>query len=611
MRVQQDRYRPLLNAALWLAAIGTALAAGFWLVAGSTIALALGLQLALVATAVWAVRDMEAKRNDSAPGNHPPLQNTPRSNNSSDESVDRLISAAQTERIVLGSVASIVGVLALLHLLSQALGVLPNEPGIAAPGIFCLAVTFVWLVISRSLASISPEVLPGANSISLAFREAQWCGLLSAAAFLLAPVYPLVPLIVGRLLLIWVAVIAAEYLTRMIGGVFVPPQAAFPVAPPVQSLLRQSLFAASNPLHGASDAAERWLGVSLRSNWAITFIKRSVLPLAALLALLAWGLTSLTIVETHQMGVREHLGRVAGEPLKPGLHVSLPWPLGRIRAFPVKTVQQLPIGFVESDETLDVQKPRTLLWTRPHAKEEFALVLGGGSELVAVNASVYFKIAEDRDQFLNYVYRQFAAEEFLTAFAYRALMEETRGRTLDEVLSADRAQFSRRIAQSVRQQARAAALGLEVVDFAMLNQHPPMEAGGSYLDVINARLDAGRRVTEAEGVKQTALLSAQTRSASAVAAAQAERSRRVSAALGEVAEFRGVITAKDERTQLLRLRLWIESLENALVNQRLFLVDRTLLDEGGEILLDTRRIESGHLPSIDSVVPNMAPGESK
>jgi regulator of protease activity HflC (stomatin/prohibitin superfamily) len=118
---------------------------------------------------------------------------------------------------------------------------------------------------------------------------------------------------------------------------------------------------------------------------------------------------------------------------------------------------------------------------------------------------------------------------------------------LDEVLSADRAAFARRIAESVRQQARAAALGLEVVDFVLLNLHPPMETGGSYLEVINARLDAGHRVTEAEGVKQTALLSAETRGASAVAAARAERSRRVSAALGEVAEFRGVSAAKDER----------------------------------------------------------------
>jgi regulator of protease activity HflC (stomatin/prohibitin superfamily) len=311
------------------------------------------------------------------------------------------------------------------------------------------------------------------------------------------------------------------------------------------------------------------------------------------------------------MAVREHFGRVTGGPLLPGLHVTLPWPLGRIRAFPVKTVHQMPIGFIEADQPVNSQQPRALLWTKPHAKEEFALVLGGGTELVAVNAIVYFKIAEDRQGFLDYVYQQSMPEEALTAFAYRALMEETRGRTLDEVLSADRAAFARRLVESVRQQSRAARLGLEVVDLALLNLHPPIEAGGSYLDVINARLDAGRRVTEAEGERQVALLGAETRGSMAVATARTERSHRVSTALAEVAEFKAVVEALDDPRRTLRLRLWIEALEGALAEQRLFLVDRTLLDEGGELLLDTRRIEGTRLPSLDALPPTVPQDESK
>jgi regulator of protease activity HflC (stomatin/prohibitin superfamily) len=161
----------------------------------------------------------------------------------------------------------------------------------------------------------------------------------------------------------------------------------------------------------------------------------------------------------------------------------------------------------------------------------------------------------------------------------------------------------------VRKQAQSARLGLEVVDFALLNLHPPIEAGASYLDVINARLDAERRVTEAHGVKQVALVGAETRSASFIATARAERSRRISTALSEVAEFKPVTRTHDDDS--LRLRLWIESLENALSDQRLFLVDRTLLDEGGEILLDTRRIENGRLPSIESATPSGVLGDTK
>ncbi len=150
-------------------------------------------------------------------------------------------------------------------------------------------------------------------------------------------------------------------------------------------------------------------GVGLRSSWAITFVKGAALPLLALLVLLYWGSTCLVIVELGQLGVREHFGRVTGEPLPPGLHFKLPWPCGRIRAYAVKTVHQVPIGFVEGDQPVNYKEPRALLWTRDHAKEEFALVLGGGTELVVVNALLYYKIAEDPRGFLDYVYGQSCA----------------------------------------------------------------------------------------------------------------------------------------------------------------------------------------------------------
>ncbi len=223
--------------------------------------------------------------------------------------------------------------------------------------------------------------------------------------------------------------------------------------------------------------------------------------------------------------------------MKPGLHFKLPWPCGQIRTFAVKTVRQLPIGFVEEDQPVDVKQPRALLWTRGHAKEEFALVLGGGTELVVVNALLYYKIAEDPRGFMDYVYRQSAQEDTLAAFAYRALMQETRGRTLDEVLSADRGAFSSSLADSVRRQVREARLGLEVVDLALINLHPPIEAAGSYLDVINARLDAHRQVIDAEGKKQVAILTAQTAGITMIANAQIEGSRRVAAAASLAAEF--------------------------------------------------------------------------
>lgn len=583
MPTSSTDHRGLLSAGFWFAALTAGLAGAYGLSADSAVALALACQLAMIAVMFWAVGDVHRKRD--------------------------LTAAGTTVQIsVLASVAAFVGLVVLFQLLQQTLGA-AQESGGAAFGAVCLGGAFGWLVLGRAFRALPPGELPEAEALSFACREVQWAFFLAAGALFGMAFY--VPLAVwtGRLLYAWVLALCLETLLRSIAPIVIPPSPGQTAVPPTSLWLREAVFAAGNPIGSMLRTVETRFGISVRSSWAITFVKRTALPLLALLVLLFWASTALSVVEMDQMGVREQFGRVSGEPLPPGLHFTLPWPCGRIRAFSVKTVRQAPIGFVEQEPVGSRKEPAALLWTRSHTKEEFALVLGGGTELVVVNALLYYKIAEDPDGFMDYVYRQAAPEEALVAFAYRALTEETRGHTLDEVLSADRTAFARRLADSVRRQAREARLGLEVVDLALINLHPPIEAAGSYLDVINARLAARRRVTEAEGKKVTDLLAAQTNSASAVAAARVEASRRITDASSQVAEFTALAEAVRVAPATNRYRLWTEALEKTLADQRLTVIDRALLTEGGELLLDTRRFPIAPLPSLPAKAP--APGGAK
>ena len=604
-------YRPLLSGGVWLAGSAAVVACLYGISASSSIAIALGFELVLLALSVWAARDLQRKRDFiESNANRIPLESPPGSTPDRPP-IETLQGAIQSQAMVIGIVAVIVGLFAILQLLQLTPSDdLQIEDG-AVLGIVCLTIAFVWLVFARSFQSIRESDFPEAPALSSAFREVQWGALVAATGLMGIAVEPLLVFWVTRLLLIWVMAICAEMILRLLVTLLIPADPNQAAVSPIQLLLREAIFTATNPIASLIRTFENRCGVSLRSSWAISFVRRTALPLLVLLMLLSWGLTSLVIVETHQMAVREHFGRVSGGPLLPGLQWMLPWPFGRIRAFPVKNVRQLPIGFIEADDMSDREHPRALLWTKPHAKEEFSLVLGDGSEFVAVNALVYFKISEDPPEFFDYVYRQAESDEALVAFAYRALMEETRGRTLDDVLSVNRAAFARRVVDSVRQQSQAARLGLDVVDLALLNMHPPIEAGGSYLDVINARLDARRRVNEAEGEKQVALLDAESRGAMAVSSAKMEGSRRVAQALGEVSEFKAVGEALQVAPRTFRLRLWIEALESALAEQRLFLVDHTVLDEGGELMLDTRPFQAGRLRLMDAPSPDLFPGANR
>ncbi len=82
-------------------------------------------------------------------------------------------------------------------------------------------------------------------------------------------------------------------------------------------------------------------------------------------------------------------------------------------------------------------------------------------------------------------------------------------------------------------------------------------------------------------------------------------------ASSQVAEFMAIGQASGIEPRTHRLRLWIEALEKALAGLRLYLVDSSLLGEGGELLLDTRRYPNTPLPPPITVMPSPAPPGAK
>jgi regulator of protease activity HflC (stomatin/prohibitin superfamily) len=464
----------------------------------------------------------------------------------------------------------------------------PSTAVATALALVCLAASCVWLVLGRSYASVASNELPENASMALAFRDVQWASILAAAALLSSWGWPAAAAWAGRVLLVWVLVVGGEQLVRLLIAWLQQPAETTVNIPPLRLVAREAVFVHGNPVRSFFDALESHFGVSFRSSWAIQFVRRSVVPAALLVALLLWGLSSLAVVRIDEFGVRESFGQVQAAPLPPGLHWKLPWPLGQVLRYPVKRVSVKPIGFVSNPG-----RQSSFLWSKKHAQEEFALVLGDGSELVAVGCVVYYKIAEDPQGFLDYVYRCQNPDDALEAYAYRALMEQTRSTTLREVLTANRARFAERLKEGLRQYAESNRLGIEVVDVALMGLHPPVEAAADYLDVISARIDAERVQVEARGKGIVQIEQAQQGSASAIASARVESARRTGEALNESSQFIAIGQAYSVAPEAFQLRLWFEAFEEILEKKRFVLVDQAVAAGPGGILLDQRNKAAG------------------
>ena len=492
---------------------------------------------------------------------------------------------------------------AILLLATRALWISRTQAAVALPAgtatalaLVCLAGSCLWLILTRTYNGISKEELPETGRLALAFRELQWASILTVGGLLSSCFWPALMIWAGRAVLGWVLVVASEQLIRLLAARLRSPCEGLGPAPPPRIFLRESVFLHGSPIHSVFETIELTLGVSFRASWAIQFVRRSVVPAILLVTLLLWGLSSLAVVQIDQLGIRESFGRIQSAPLPPGLHWKLPWPCGRVLHYPGKRVVVKPIGFIANPG-----RQPSFLWSKKHANEEFGLVLGDGAELVASDCVVYYKIHEDRQRFLDYVYQSQNPEDLLEAYAYRTLMEHTRSLTLREVLTGNRARFADRLEQTLRDYAESNRLGIEVVEVALMGLHPPVEAAADYLDVISARIDAERVQVDALGQKSVQIANVRQESASAIASAKVEAARRTGTALSESSEFLAIGQAYAVAPEAFQLRLWFEALEEILKQKRFVLVDESVKTSPGGILLDHRgqaRLGSDPVPLL-------------
>ncbi len=545
--------------------------------AGSVMMKALALEGAMVALAAWLslhafrIRGRLLEAQEWEPQQWDDLE---------EEEVNVTLEDVQHSRnihyLVLAAPATLIlGLLAVFLLWNQAAAesVLPNTHR-AAASVLCLVACCVWLVLSKSLEAAGKEDLPEGPALMLAFREIQWATLLVAAGILATNLWSeTLEIWVAGLLLVWLVVVSAEQLVRIAAAWLgrAPLEKGF--VSPLYLLAREAVFVRGNPIASIFETIEARFGVSIRSSWAIRFVRAAAVPSLVAVLLLFWGVTCLSVVGTGELGIRESFGRIQAAPLQPGLHWKLPWPFGRIRHYPVKEVSTMPVGFDPGPA-----RQKAYLWTKAHAEEEHPFVLGEkGTEAVSVGAVVYYKISEDPNRFLDYVYRwswqtteqteaapEAEAERTLNAYAYRALMEQTRSSNVEEVLEANRAEFADRLKQSLRRYSQQNRLGLDVIDVALLIIHPPIEVADAYLDVISAEIDASRYKIEAEGQRLVAITNAEIDRSAMVDQAEVNKARRIGEASEQSAQFLAIREAYSAAPDAFKLRLWFEVLEQTL-----------------------------------------------
>jgi regulator of protease activity HflC (stomatin/prohibitin superfamily) len=347
---------------------------------------------------------------------------------------------------------------------------------------------------------------------------------------------------------------------------------------PTELKVFAALGGRGNPLASLHDAAQRQLGIDLRSTWALSVVRRSAEPLLVALAAVGWLSTGATVVGLEEQGVIERLGVATGGPLlAPGLHLHWPWPVDRVVRVPAQRIHTLGVGHEGEEEP----GPEDVLWARQHASSEYTLLLGDGRDLIAIDAAVQFRISDPR----AWLYRSQNPADALRAVAYRAVMQATVGRTLEEALSENVSRLTAEMRAAVQADADALSLGVEVVGFTVGGMHPPVRVAVDYQAVGSAELGRTTAAIDAQAYRNAVVPQAEAEVVARANQARAEAAQARGKALGEAFGFGALEAEYRAAPGEYRFRRRLETLERGLAGRRFTVLDVRIQRDGGELWL--------------------------
>ena len=370
-----------------------------------------------------------------------------------------------------------------------------------------MALGFPLLVAERLLAALPPAALPEAPALralafltTLAFVAA---GLLElAAGFGL----PGLALWLASVLALLPCAVAAELAGRAAGRGFLPPPPAATARAAADSMLAR-LLAEGAASRSLAAPVRRHLGIDFAGSWALAYVRAAFAPLALLLLLIGWGLSGVALVPLDERAVYERFGAPV-RVLPPGLHLTLPWPFGRLRPVEFGTMHELALKGDIAPERFPAEavppSSADRLWEVESPAETWFLVAAArdreqGFQMVSADIRLFWRVGPGDADALRATYAAADPVGLLRQRAARVAAAFFAGRTLDDVLGENRESMAGRLRAAVQRELDQAGVGLELDAAVIEALHPPGGAAGAYHAVQAAQIDAEASISAERG----------------------------------------------------------------------------------------------------------------
>lgn len=441
---------------------------------------------------------------------------------------------------------------------------------------------------SATLARVGGARLlrPGASYLLLG---AYVCFAIAASLAAVQLGFPQVDLWAARILAVLVALTAIESLLSLILEIYRPRVKGKAGRVLYDSRLVGLMAQPEGLVTTAAHALDYQFGFKVSETWVYRFLERAFAWLLLLQLGLLWLSTAVVFIGPGEQALIERYGRpLAGRPvLEPGLHFKMPWPFDTVYRAQTRQIQTFNIGFEADPEK---EHEQTVLWTVPHYKTEFNLLVASrdsssdpgaptngtaeGSapvDLLTVSVPVQYQIKDLR----AWTYNHADAGKLLEKLATREVIRYFVGADIFEVMSSGRAQAAVDLTERIQSRADELKLGVNIVFVGLHDIHPPVKVARKFEEVNGAAQEAEAEMRKAEGYAAKTLALGHASAFQLVQQAHSYSNNVVSAAVADAAQFKNQLVAYNAAPEVFMRRAYLQVIEQGMTNARKYVLATT------------------------------------
>ena len=292
---------------------------------------------------------------------------------------------------------------------------------------------------------------------------------------------------------------------------------------------------------------------------------------AALLALVGfWGYQSVYTVEPDELGVVLRLGKY-DRTTQPGLNFLM-WPLETVETPKALKENILNFGIAGASNP-----------------ESAGIMLAGDQNIVDIEFSVLWKIANPRD----YLFNVRDPERLLSVVAESAMREYVGRTNAEEIRTRGREMLQQNVQALIQDAMDRYGAGVQVTGVQLNKGEPPAPVMDAFAEVNRAQQDSAKFVNEASQYSFKRLGEARGAAARIREDANAYKGRVVAEAEGEAKRFSAVYEQYANAKDVTRRRLYLEMMENVMANSRKVIVEPGAAGTGVVPYLPLNELKSG------------------